>query len=230
MATMLKPGRCLARSACLTILLAIGFTMGSAQRPQPDPITITLTGQSMIRSDIRATAPAAVSVIQGLLKGDVVFTNFEAAVAEKGETVHEGRGFLAPPEALDALTTFGFNLLSLSCNHAFDLKVKGIQNTIRAADSRKIVHAGTGNNLAEAAAPRYLHTPKGTIALIASSSGLITPGGSATADRPGVNELRVEAGGKENEATEDLPGAPANTPNQDDSQRILRNIRDARQH
>ena len=133
----------------------------------------------MIRSDIRTTAPAAVPVIQGLLKGDVVFTNLESAVAEKGETAHEGRGFITPPEALDALTTFGFNLLSFSGNHAFDLKVTGIQNTIREADSRKIVHAGTGNNVAEATAPGYLHTPKGTIALIASASGLITPGGSA---------------------------------------------------
>jgi poly-gamma-glutamate capsule biosynthesis protein CapA/YwtB (metallophosphatase superfamily) len=114
----------------------------------------------MIRSDIRATSPATVPVIQGLLKGDVVFSNLEATVAEKGETVQEGRGFLTPPEALDALKSFGFNLLSLSGNHAFDLKVNGIQNTIREADSRKIVHAGTGNNLAEAAAPSYLHTPR----------------------------------------------------------------------
>jgi poly-gamma-glutamate capsule biosynthesis protein CapA/YwtB (metallophosphatase superfamily) len=227
---MFKTGRFLAKSACPAVLLAILSTMGSAQRPQPAPIMITLTGQSMIRSDIRATAPAAVPVVQGLLKGDVLFTNLEAAVAEKGETVHEGRGFLTPPEALDALTTFGFNLLSLSGNHAFDLKVAGIQNTIREADRRKIVHAGTGNNLTEAAAPGYLHTPKGTIALIASASGLIAPGGSATADRPGVNELRIEAGDKENEATVDLPGAPGNTPNQGDSQRILQSIRDARQH
>src|ERR1700730_2740157 len=230
MATMFKTRRFLTRAACLAVLFAVLCTIGSAQRPQEAPITITLAGQSMIRSDIRATAPAAVPVIQGLLKGDVVFTNFEAAVAEKGETVHEGRGFLAPPEALDALTTFGFNLLSLSDNHAFDLKVTGIQNTIREADSRKIVHAGTGNTLAEAVAPSYLHTPKGTIALIASASGLITPGGSATADRPGVNELHIEAGDKENEATVDLPGAPGNTPNQGDSQRILQSIRDARQH
>jgi poly-gamma-glutamate synthesis protein (capsule biosynthesis protein) len=189
---------------------------------------ITLTGQSMIRSDIRETAPAAVPVIQGLLKGDVVLTNFEAAVAEKGQSVQEGRGFLAPPEALDALRTFGFNLLSTSDNHAFDLKVPGIQNTIREMDRRKMVHAGTGNNLAEASAPGYLRTPKGTIALVASASGLIAPGGSATAERPGVNELRVEAGNRENEAREDLPGAPANTPNPEDSQRILQSIRDAR--
>jgi poly-gamma-glutamate capsule biosynthesis protein CapA/YwtB (metallophosphatase superfamily) len=230
MATILKGGQLLARSVWLAVLLAMVCAIGSAQSPLSTPITITLAGQSMIRSDIRSTAPAAVPVIQGLLKGDVVFTNFEAAVAEKGETVHEGRGFLAPPEALDALTTFGFNLLALSGNHAFDLKVTGIQNTIREANSRKIAHAGTGNNLAEAAAPGYLHTPKGTIALIGSASGLITPGGSATADRPGVNELRIEAGDMENEATVDLPGAPANTPNHGDSERILASIRDARRH
>jgi poly-gamma-glutamate synthesis protein (capsule biosynthesis protein) len=203
----------------------------AAAPPPPSPtITITLAGQSMIRSDIRATAPAAVPVIQSLLEGDVVFTNLESAVAEKGETIHEGRGFLTPPEALDALTAFGFNLLSLSGNHAFDLKVPGVQNTLREADSRKIVHAGTGNNLTEAAAPAYLHTAKGTIALIASASGLIAAGGSATAQRPGVNELRVEAAGKQNEATADLPGAPTNTPNPEDSQRILQSIRDARAH
>src|ERR1700680_2025708 len=175
MATNMKTGRLLTRAACLRVLFAILCTTSFAQRPQEAPITITLAGQSMIRSDIRATAPAAVPVIQGLLKVDVIFTNFEGAVAEKGETVHEGRGFLAPPEALDALTTFGFNLLALSDNHAFDLKVIGIQNTVREANSRKIVHAGTGNNVAEAAAPGYLHTPQGTIALIASATGPIPP-------------------------------------------------------
>src|SRR5579863_4063234 len=211
MATIWKAGWWLARAACFAFLLAIVCAICALAWPQSSPITITLAGQSMIRSDIRATSPAAVPVIQGLLKGDVVFTNLEAAVAEKGETVHEGRGFLTPPEALDALTSFGFNLLSLSGNHAFDLKATGIQNTIREADSRKIIHAGTGNNLAEAAAPGYLHTPKGTSALDASASGVIAPGGSATAEGPGVNELRVEAGAVENEATQDLPGAPGNT-------------------
>src|SRR6202047_1903695 len=230
MAIMYKTGRLMRRAAYLMALFAIACAMVAASRPQSTEITITLAGQSMIRSDIRATSPATVPVIQGLLKADVVFTNLEAAIAEEGETVQEGRGFLTPPEALDALKTFGFNLLSLSGNHSFDMNVKGIQNTIREADSRKIVHAGTGNNLAEAAAPGYLHAPKGTIALIASASGLITPGGSATADRPGVNELRIEAGDKENEAAVDLPGTPGNSPNQGDSDRILESIRDARRN
>ncbi len=228
--TILKSGRVSARAASLAILFAVACASGPAAWAQSNTITITLAGQSMIRSDIRETSPAEVPVIQGLLKGDVIFTNLEAAVAEKGQTVHEGRGFLTPPEAVDALKTFGVNLLSLSGNHAFDLNVTGVQNTLRAVDARKIVHAGTGMNVAEASAPGYLHTPKGTIALVASASGLIAPGGSATASRPGVNELRVEAGDKENEATVDLPGAPGNTPNPEDSQRILQSIRDARQH
>jgi poly-gamma-glutamate capsule biosynthesis protein CapA/YwtB (metallophosphatase superfamily) len=232
MVKMPKTGWLPTRAACLTVLLAIAAAMTTAQSPQPASITITLAGQSMIRSDIRATAPAAVPVIQGLLKGDVVFSNLEAVIAEKGDTAQQGGGlgFLTPPEALDALTTFGFNLLSLAGNHAFDLKEAGVRNTIREADSRKIVHAGTGNNVAEAAAPGYLHTPKGTIALIASASGLITAGASATANRPGVNELRVEAGDKENEGTAELPATPGNTPNAEDSQRILQSIREARQH
>jgi poly-gamma-glutamate capsule biosynthesis protein CapA/YwtB (metallophosphatase superfamily) len=230
MAIIYKTGRGLTIAAYLSTMFGMVCATDAAPRPQSTEITITLAGQSMIRSDIRATSPATVPVIQELLKGDVVFTNLEAAIAEEGQTVQEGRGFLTPPEALDALTIFGFNLLSLSGNHAFDLSAQGIQNTIREADKRKIVHAGTGNNLAEAAAPSYLHTPKGTIALIASASGLIKSGASATAERPGVNELRVEAGDKENEATSDLPGAPPNTPNQEDSQRILKSIRDARQH
>src|ERR1700674_248710 len=97
MATMLKTAPLFTRGTCLAVLCAIVCAIGAAPRAQSTAITITLAGQSMIRSDIRATAPAAVPVIQGLLKGDVVFTNLEAAVAERGETVHEGRGFLPPP-------------------------------------------------------------------------------------------------------------------------------------
>ena len=145
MTTMIEElARFSARAARLAVGFAIMGAMCAGVRPQSAAITITLAGQSMIRSDIRATAPAAVPVIQELLKGDVRFTNLESAVAEKGETAQEGRGFITPPEALDALTTCGFNLLAFSGNHAFDLKATGIQNTIREADSRKIIHAGTG--------------------------------------------------------------------------------------
>ena len=215
--------------ARLALLPAVLCTVALSLTAQPSPLTIVLTGQSMIRSDLRGTRPAAVAAVKPLLAGDVVFTNLEAAIAEPGETIQEGRGFLAPPEALDALSAMGFNLLALSGNHAFDLREKGVRNTIREAEQRKIAHAGTGATLSDAASPAFVRTPKGTVALVASASGLIAPGGRATPERPGVNELRVRAGDRENGATEDLPGAPPNTPHDEDARRILESIRNARQ-
>lgn len=74
----------MARLTLFSVLLFFSSLTGAAAWAQSTAITITLTGQSMIRSDIRATAPAEVPVIQGLLKGDIKFTNLESAVAEKG--------------------------------------------------------------------------------------------------------------------------------------------------
>jgi poly-gamma-glutamate capsule biosynthesis protein CapA/YwtB (metallophosphatase superfamily) len=208
MTTILKVSRLRLAAACLVIV----FTTWGTLRAQSPALSITLTGQSMIRSDIRAHAPSAVPVIASLLKGDVVFTNFEATILDerKGQSRKDGR-FLSPPEALEALKTFGFNLLSLSNNHAFDLKVPGIQNTLEQASRLNLAHAGIGNTIEEAVAPGYLKTSKGTVALVSMASGLIEAGGSATATRPGVDELRVEG----------------NKPNGEDSQRILQSIREA---
>src|SRR2546425_11922403 len=217
------------RVTLLTICTVIVYATVSALWGQTSTFSITLTGQSMIRSDARVHTPDLVSRTAPLLKGDVIFTNFEATVIEKGQSTRDGR-FLSPPEALDALKALGFNLLALSDNHSFDLKVPGIQNTLREVKSRNLAHAGTGNNLQEASAPGYLRTPKGTVALVAMASGLIAAGGSATATRPGVNELRIEAGGKPNESTTLLPSEPGNQPNTEDRQRILQSIREARKN
>ncbi|PYU25768.1 MAG: hypothetical protein DMG30_04190 [Acidobacteria bacterium] len=225
MATVFKCGRIVLPATCLALLFAIG----AAVWPQSQTFSFTVAGQSMIRSDFRVHTPNEVTTISPLLKGDVIFTNFEATVVEKGQSLQDGR-FLSPPEALDALKALGFNLLALSDNHSFDLKVSGIQNTLREVKSRNIVHAGIGNNLEEATAPGYLKTQKGTVALVAMASGLIAEGGSATTTRPGVNELRIEAGGKPNESTTLLPAEPGNEPNTEDKQRILGSIREARQH
>src|SRR6185312_6400198 len=117
----LKRGRGPLSVALLLSLLVIA----QPARSQPPALTITLTGQSMIRSDIRSTAPAAVPTISALLKGaDVVFTNFEGTIAEPGQpnenTPHQGPGFLAPPGALDSLKAVGFNLIDTSNNHSAD--------------------------------------------------------------------------------------------------------------
>ena len=225
----------LQRSARRGLLLAAaGVGMAVAARTpllsQSSPISIVLTGQTMMRSDLMATAPAAVTTIASLLKGDVIFTNAEGTIAEAGQpnetTPEQGRagsGFLAPPQAYDALKAMGFNLVSLANNHAWNLRAVGIQNAIRTADRVGLAHAGTGNTAEVAVAPGYLKTPKGTVALVAMASGEVAPGGSATADRPGVNELRVTPSSTPNlcDACSPLP---------EDALRILASIRTARQH
>src|SRR5579862_5881667 len=85
-------------AATLPTVFVIFNVAVSFARPQAQSIVITLAGQAMIRSDLRTTAPNEIPVIQSLIKGDVAFTNFEATVAEPGETTNEGRGFLTPPE------------------------------------------------------------------------------------------------------------------------------------
>ena len=222
MTIALRAGALLSMVACCAA--------GPAAFAQDKTLSISLVGQSMIRSDIRDTAPKAVPVMKGLIKGDVNFTNFEGTVFEAGQSVAQGRGFLVPAAAVDALKSLGFNLLSLSNNHAFDLKAAGIANTLKVMNERAIVHAGVGNTIKEAAAPAYLKTANGTVALVASASGLIAPGGRATENSPGVNELRIAAGGRDNEATEELPQDPGNSPNGEDMARILKNIGEARAH
>jgi poly-gamma-glutamate synthesis protein (capsule biosynthesis protein) len=223
------------RRHMMLAVTALGLATAPVLAPamaQDKTISLTLTGQSMIRSDLRVTAPQEVPVIQSLLTGDVKFTNFESVVALEGQTVPGGggRGFLTPPAAFDSLGAFGFNLLSLSNNHAFDMKNDGLQNTLREANKIGIVHAGTGQTLDEAAAPAYLKTANGTVALVSSASGLMVPGAHATATTPGVNELRIHAGDKPNEANAELPGGVPNSIDAEDSARILKNIREARAH
>jgi poly-gamma-glutamate synthesis protein (capsule biosynthesis protein) len=210
--------------------LAVALMMSGSALAQDKSFLITLTGQSMIRSDIRATSPDAVPTIKSLFKGDVKFTNFEAAVAEKGEST-KGGGFFTPPEAMDALMAFGVNLISTSNNHSFDMGPAGLQNTLKEAKARNLVHAGTGNTMAEASAPAYLKTPNGTVALIAQASGMQKVGARATANGPGVNEMRVfTTDGKPNEATTELPDGSVNVADKEDSARILNSIREAKAH
>ena len=214
-------------SHAMVALTLAGLGAGSAARAQQSPLTVTMTGQAMIRSDLRTTDPSALARIRSMLAGDVIFTNLEGTVAEQGQSVHEGRGFLTPPQALDALQAMGFNLLALSDNHAFDLQVTGVVNTLREADLRHLVHSGTGLTLAAAAAPAYLSIGRRRVALVASASGLLTPKARATSSQPGINELRVEAGTRPNEANSDLTDAPGNHPLPDDAGRILEGIREA---
>ena len=112
-------------ATCVILVFSVGLTIWS----QSAPLTIILAGQSMIRSDIRATAPSAASTIASLLKGgDVVFTNYEGYRRRTRSAKRIGPAAcaetVAPPDTLDALKFVGFNLLSLSNNHSWDMGLR----------------------------------------------------------------------------------------------------------
>ena len=182
MARIVGCGWPLRAAACLGCVLI----MAGRAWPQSSSVTITLTGQSSIRSDIRVHTPAAVSTLSPLLKGDVVFTNFETTIVEKKASRPErvrvplpaGVARRADGHRLQPGGPLQQSFVRSEGNRAFS-------NTLREVKSRNLAHAGIGNTLEEAAAPAYLHTPKGTVALVAMASGLIEKGGSAIGDSAG---------------------------------------------
>lgn len=176
-----------------------------------DQFSLTLTGQAMIRGDVRVHAPEAAAEISRLIDAEFAFSNYEAAVYDptKGESTRSGR-FASPPESVDALAELGFNLMSLANNHSFDCAAAGIVNTLDAAQRTGIAYAGTGRDPIEAGRPAVLRKRQSSVALIALASGLVLDG-RVTSSQPGVNELRVDG----------------QVPNAEDATRILASVREA---
>ena len=119
---------------------------------------------------------------------------FECPPAESG-----GGDFLcAPPKVLNVVKAFGFNALSTANNHALDYCHEGTVKTLEYLDAAGLAHAGSGRNLAEAAAPTYLDLPSGRVAFIGVGTVYRDPemAGSQTRNlkgRPGINGLHRSA-------------------------------------
>ncbi len=162
---------------------------------------LVLLGQSLIAHDLRRQDWPGRDGLQALLgRGDACFTDLETALdlPDAGAPTREGQFLhVAPASVLDCLSELSVNLLCLANNHAWDRGTAGIVATLDAARARGFTCAGTGRTLDEAAAPAFRDTPGGRVALVCGASSKIRDGAAATADRPGVNELRLGAGGLE---------------------------------
>ena len=133
-------------------------------------------------------------------KADAKFFNLETTLNYEGECyasqVSGGTYLRTNPEVLDDIKKFGFNMTSFNNNHAMDFSFEGLLATIDYVNKSGLVHSGVGRNLGEAAAPKYLETSKGRVALIAlnsSLSGQMCAGEQSDRikGRPGVNPLRT---------------------------------------
>jgi poly-gamma-glutamate synthesis protein (capsule biosynthesis protein) len=167
----------------------------------PTEMQIVLTGDSLINQRLSVFEDSnSVGVYQTVRAADAAFTNFETLVLDHPTpaAAQSGGAYQSSPAwVLDELKWVGFNLFSTANNHAYDFGVEGVRSNLKAFESKGLIHAGTGENLAFARAPAYLDTRKGTVALVAMASTL-TDGSNASDQRPdfigrpGVNPLRFK--------------------------------------
>lgn len=133
-------------------------------------------------------------------KADAKFFNLETTLNYEGEcfaSQESGGTYLRTnPEVLEDIKKFGFNMTSFNNNHAMDYSFEGLLRTLEYVNESGLVHSGAGRNLGEAAAPKYLETSKGRVALISLNStlsGQMCAGEQSDRikGRPGVNPLRI---------------------------------------
>jgi poly-gamma-glutamate synthesis protein (capsule biosynthesis protein) len=165
-----------------------------------DSFTLAVTGQSLIKHDLRTVGTPEFLAVQTLLRqADLSFTNFEGTIlGNHGGWPLKGSFFgCSEPFVLDALRDIGFGALSLSNNHAFDLGPSGVLSTLEEVEKRGFLHGGLGRNHAEASRAARGMVGQKRVAMVAMDGG---PGpdfmyaadpGEDRPERPGVNRLRL---------------------------------------
>ena len=105
-----------------------------------------------------------------IAKGDARFFNLETTVNREGECYGNqfsgGTYIRCNPEVMEDMLKFGFNLTTFNNNHLMDYAHEGILKTLDYVNKTGVVHSGVGRNLHEAAAPAYLETKNGRVALV----------------------------------------------------------------
>ncbi|MEP6994519.1 MAG: CapA family protein [Acidobacteriota bacterium] len=213
------------RRLCLATVGATAVAVLVGQQPAPTPrlfdprrppeqeldttiadgFTLAAVGDLIISrplSQLLPRDPAFSAAVRILRDADAAFGNFENVALDPGSFAgypYPGRddvSLVAEPAVARDLAAMGFDLVSRANNHAMDLGIAGMRETTRVLDQAGLVHAGVGENRAEARAARYLETPQGRVALVSMAS-TFSEGGDAmpprgrAPGRPGLSAVRV---------------------------------------
>lgn len=101
----------------------------------------------------------AFSNVEDILKqGDIVFANLESPLTASTHGLNKDKKIVlkSSPDAMEAIITGGFNLLSISNNHMLDYYDTGLYDTISLLDKNGIAHSGAGKNIEEAGKPALI--------------------------------------------------------------------------
>ena len=159
----------------------------------------TAAGDVLIQQRIPETYEGFEKLRAFIERGDARFFNLETTLNEEGECFASqfsgGTYVRTVPEAFGDILSYGFNMTTFNNNHAMDFSYEGLLRTKDVIDGYDIVQSGVGRNLDEAAAPHYLDTPNGRVALIAVSTSfdpsmMAGKQSRRVPGRPGVNGVR----------------------------------------
>ena len=157
----------------------------------------TAAGDSMVFRRLPGHYPGFDELAAFIGRGDFRFYNLETTVHNfetYGAARSGGSWFCSPPEVLEDMKEFGFNILTTANNHAMDYSYVGLEKTMEYIRRSGTPFAGTGMSLGEASAPTYLDTPAGRFALIAGCT-TFNPEAAAGEQtrmlpgRPGMNTI-----------------------------------------
>lgn len=157
--------------------------------------TLTAAGEAFISRRLSVfDEPEFQAMIKTIREADASFVNLETAIHKFQGEAGRGGGAQADPFVADELKWAGFNLIACANNHVMDYSTGGMVATIDNLERVGLVHAGAGNNLAEAREANYLDTKRGIVALVAATTSSSQFAGEQRPDlqgRPGTNPLRI---------------------------------------
>jgi len=149
--------------------------------------------------------PAFAAAVDRLRAADVAVGNLEFAAADPDDpeawiwSMPNDWSIGSDPRAIADLRDLGFGAVGRANNHAMDRGPAGLRTTSLLLDEAGIDHAGAGEDLARASAPRYHETARGRLGIVSvttSPSPADIAGAldafAGLAPRPGIHALAIE--------------------------------------
>ena len=162
--------------------------------------TLASVGDLMIRRPAsRLADPEVQAVLELVRSADLAVGNMEGELADLKAFEGPLNGFVGTHEVAADLKSMGFDMVNRAQNHLLDAEFEGMFSTNALLDEAGIVHAGSGKNLQEAAAPAFLELANGRAALIGMHAPIFpehyrlaaTPQIGNLGGRPGLNMLNL---------------------------------------
>lgn len=96
------------------------------------------------------------NIADTLKQADILFGNLEGPISERGRRIGSKYSFRFKPEIAEILKDYGFDVVSVTNNHAGDWGLEAFVDTLSYLEKNNILAAGGGEDDKEAYSPRSL--------------------------------------------------------------------------